>query len=126
MTIHDFLGTLTVLTHDELRQALQRRHALDVNEFWLRGPDNWPVVAIQVTGDWAVVHFFPEDGHPGFLSNTEVAVVNEPVGFHTCQIGQLWHPPVNRIVSFGAASLVANQFFEDEQSRPMGVDWLEL
>jgi hypothetical protein len=90
--------------------------------------DEYPSLAIRVTKDYADVHYFPYDGHPGFrcLGGEEL-----PEGgwtslvYQGCDPGDGEETPNEFIVPFATACAIANEFFRSGE-RSGAVEWLEL
>jgi hypothetical protein len=50
-----------------LTQILEQRDERGGGEFWLANDgDRFPCLAVVVAGAMSFIHYFPEDGHPGF------------------------------------------------------------
>jgi hypothetical protein len=97
--------------------------------FWLsEGLEQYPVLAITVTGELADVMFYPEESHPGFRC---LGGQGLPKGGSTTFVFDGCDPwtgedsPNEFVVSLNSASLIAVEFLEKKQMS-VAVSWLEL
>ena len=98
LKVEHFGGAVEVDDSAALDRVLDARYGNDVNEYWLGGEEKYPCLAIQVRGSVACLHFFPRDGHPGFLSvgdetaaGIETFYTNTPTEGVTSPPAQLFH-----------------------------------
>jgi hypothetical protein len=69
MFVQDFDSVRNVENPADIEAVLSKRHRAGVNSFWLgQRAAGFPAVAIMVNGDLAHVHYFPNEGPPGFAS----------------------------------------------------------
>jgi hypothetical protein len=113
----------------ELTAALARRDDRGGALFYITPDDQqYPSLAIRVTEDYADIHYFPYDGHPGFrcLGGEEL-----PKGgwtrfvYQGCDPGTGEETPNEFIVPFAMAAAIAKAFLRTGQ-RSDAVRWLEL
>ncbi len=97
--------------------------------FWLSDGDyTFPALVLRVTGDVADVHYFPEDGHPGFRC---VAIQGLLEGGVTTLVYAGCDPwtgedtPNEFIISIESARVIAEHFFVSKLMSN-AVRWLEL
>lgn len=98
-------------------------------QFWLTPDDHkYPALAIRVSGDVADIHYFPEDGHPGFRCLGGEGLPRDGL---TTLVYQGADPatgeetPNEFIVPFETARSVAAEFFRSRQMSD-AVSWFEL
>jgi len=127
MNIDHFGGEEIAADAATLEAVLGKRYGANANEFWLSGEEPYPAVTILVREQLACVHFFPEDGHPGYLLKGGRSIV-EPSGFTTF----FTNTPTEEIevaneniVPFSDAQRIAREFFLTN-SMPGSDDWFEL
>jgi hypothetical protein len=130
MKVIDFGGTHSAHSIPQLEQLLRARFRNQENEFLL-APDasKYPYLSIMVRGDVAVLYYFPEGDHAGYLAvggklNLDLQEMT------TFQIGGL--DPGDTIdiqnefiVPFSEALKVAEEFFHS-QELPRSIEWFEL
>ena len=67
MQVHGVRRSWQVDDIQGLKRVLAWRDARGGAIFWLSGEDvRYPCLGIRVSGNIADVHYFPEEGHPGF------------------------------------------------------------
>ena len=119
----DYAGDL-----GSLDAVLTSRYGTNANEFWLSLEDEkFPALAILVRDDLANVHYFPEDGHPGYLltesqpnaktGGSTVFFTNTPS--EEVEIGN------EGVVPFSSALKAAHEFFSST-TLPTLEGWFEL
>jgi hypothetical protein len=130
MEVEDLSGTHRVHSIAQLEQLLGVRFKDEENEFWLRaGKSDHPALSIMVKGDLAAVHYFPEEGHAGYVSiggkmnlyPSEMTIFR--IG--SLDVGDTAYVPNESIVPFSDALGVAREFFLS-QELPRSIEWLEL
>ncbi len=65
--VDSFAGQERVVDLAALHELLETRFE-GANHFWLSGEERFPTLAVAVANEVASVHYFPEEGHPGFIS----------------------------------------------------------
>ncbi len=97
--------------------------------FWLsHGDQEYPCLGIRVTGDFADVHFFPHNGHPGFQClGGEGLPVDEmtTLVFEGCDPTTGEESPNEFIVPFSTALSIATEFLLHRRMSD-AVSWFEL
>jgi hypothetical protein len=114
---------------ESLRAALAWRDLKGGAIFWLGdGHGEYPQLAIRISGDFADIHYFPEEGHPGFRS---LGGEGLPKGGMTTFIYDGSDPaegedtPNEFVVSPAVVWLVAKEFFLSKRMSN-AVSWFEL
>lgn len=130
MRVHDFGGTHRVNSMARLEQLLGARFNDQLNEFSLYSDSSiYPLLTIMVKGDLAAIHYFPEDGHAGYVSigGKTNPDPKKTTTFHigTLDAGDTANVPNEFIVPFSEALEVAKEFFRS-QELPRSIKWLEL
>ncbi len=121
---HD-TGSRVLTTESQLEEALRLHFTQDTAELWLSGEARFPCLAILVRGEHANVHWFPEEGHPGFQSVSEASDVDGETtvtfraGGQETQVSRHW------IVSADLARRAAREMFHSTD-RPECLVWEEL
>ena len=112
-----------------LHQALAWRDARGGGIFFLsRENVQYPHLCIRVSGNIADVHFFPEEGHPGYRCLGDEGM---PEGESTTFVYEGCDPwdgeetPNRFVVPFETARSIATAFLRSER-RPDTVSWFEL
>ena len=112
-----------------LEDALAWRDSRGGARFWLAHNDQkYPALAIRVTGDVADVHFFPEEGHPGFRCLGGEGLLKggwTVLVFQGCDPGTGEETPNEFVVPFKTACSIAREFFSRKQMSDT-VSWFEL
>src|SRR5262245_52179641 len=111
--------TWEVADQPGLAAALAWRDERGGAMLWLT-PDNarYPALALRISGDVADVHYFPQDGHPGFRC---LGGDRQPAGGVTRLVYQGADPatgedtPNEFIVPVELAGEVAAEFFQSQQ-----------
>ena len=129
MKIEDFNNVHDITSLDELEGVLKTRYENGINQFSLY-EDNikYPWVALMVNGDLAALHYFPHEGHPGFIPLGK-NVGLEPGGFTTFYLSnphreKLWIPNYS-VIPYSVALTAAKEFFSSRQL-PQSIEWFEL
>lgn len=68
ITIEHFGGRVELEGEAEISEVLALRYGEGFNEFWISGAAQFPNVSLVVGTRGAALHYFPEEGHPGFRS----------------------------------------------------------
>lgn len=112
----------------DLEKALAWRDSRGGGLFWLSQDGGFPTLAIRVSGDVADLHFFPEDGHPGFRCLGGVSLPEDGMTklvFEGCDPEDGEETPNRFIVPLERAISVAREFL-GRQQMPSAVSWFEL
>jgi hypothetical protein len=121
MTVDGTCGHNTVSSLHELTQLLQSTRNGDFGEFWL-GSETFPALAIHINGNFAYLHFFPADRHPGFQPVGDAE--GEDVKFQQEGQGEFSMPRAF-VVSVEQAYQAAAEFFTASHL-PGCIKWTEL
>jgi len=112
-----------------LRAVLAWRDSKGGAIFWIgEGYQKCPELAICISGESAHIHYFPEDGHPGFRC---VGGEGLPQGgmtkfvFEGCDPGTGEDTPNGFVVSLMTVWLVTKEFFLSKRMSN-SVSWFEL
>ena len=128
MKIEDLQGSYEANNASELEAILLKRYGPGVNSFWLsHNNEKHPSIGLLVKGDLAVFHYFPSEGHPGFIPAARVATLNmeETTIFSVDTIGQELEVS-NQIVTLFSTALPAAKDFFVSKELPSSIKWLEL
>lgn len=124
INVEHFGGSVEVTDPTALDEVLRTRFANDANEYWLCGDERYPVLAINVRGSSAMIHFFPEDGHAGFGSIGDESAAGVET-FYTNTATEELEIWARAVVDFEQARLAALEFMRSG-SIPTVIDWYEL
>ena len=112
-----------------LEDALAWRDNLGGGAFFIASDnEEYPMLAIRVSGDLADVHYFPQAGHPGFRclgGDGLPAGGTTPLVFQGCDPAAGEETPNKFIVPIETACAVAREFFDTRQMSE-SVSWVEL
>jgi hypothetical protein len=111
-----------------LEEVLAWRDARGGAFFWLTHDEQYPSLAIRVSGDLADIHFFPRDGHPGFRClGGEGMAEGGPTTlvFEGCDPGDGEDTPNEFVVPFETAKSIASEFLRSQRMSG-DVSWFEL
>jgi hypothetical protein len=114
---------------ESLDAALVWRDGRGGGIFWLRpDDDDYPALAMRVSGEVADIHYFPHEGHAGFRC---LGGEGLPEGRMTTLVYEGACPstgeetPNEFVVSFETARSLAAEFFHTTK-KPEAVQWFEL
>ena len=127
MIVYDFDQMFEIVTLPELEVALNRRHGIGINSFWLgHVAGGFPAINIVVKGDLAHVHYFPKEGHPGFASQAKLPVPrpDETSAFFIRPKEKIWILN-GEVIPFSEA-LKAAQEFALSRTMPQCLRWTSL
>lgn len=124
MNVEHFGGEVDVTDAAALDDILGLRFCDGVNEYWLCGEGRYPLLAILVRGAVACLHFFPAEGHPGFVSVGDGAPGGKRV-FYTNTPTEEIEVDSSAVVPFDQARQAAHAFFRSRVI-PGSVHWDEL
>jgi hypothetical protein len=129
LTMHDFHDAVVLRDAADVRHALGIRYEHGANELWLAHDSRkYPVLAILLRDDVAVLHYFPEERDPGFQSRRRGAAPPATVPtewFMSPMPADNATVPDDAVVPVESALEAALQFFERAEL-PTAIDWFEL
>jgi Immunity protein Imm1 len=128
MIVGDFSGEIEVEDERQLANALRRRHAGELNAFWLCDKQKErPALSILAKGDLAYLHYFPTEDHPGYASIGRAGGLASGETTDFCMALDEYPVPIqnNRIVPFHMAVKVAKEFLRSDEL-PKAIQWFEL
>lgn len=130
MRVEEHTRSWRVTNAVELAAALTSRDNEGGALFFISPGDNqqYPYLAIRVTKDYADVHFYPFDGHPGFRCLGGADLPEDGwtnFVYQGCDPGTGEETPNRFIVPFATACEIAKEFIRTSE-RSAVVDWLEL
>ena len=130
MEVDGLDGIHSVHSIAQLEQLLGARFKNEENDFLLT-PDSsdYPRLSIMVKGDFAAIHYFPQDGHAGHVAlggrmNLDSKKMTK-FSIGRLDAGDTIHVPNHLIVPFSEALKVAKEFFHS-QELPRSIEWFEL
>lgn len=109
----------------DITAVLEHRHNR-VNEFWLsHEADSYPLMAIEVVENLALVHYWPYEGHPGYrlLGNVPELPPDGETEFQICS--EYETTPNTFVVKFDIALKAAIAFSRTPEMPKVG-EWYEL
>jgi hypothetical protein len=126
----DAFGTFEVSQEADLARIFATRDGDGANEIWLFPKrQEYPCLAIHVHGTMAHLHFIPEDGHPGYISQSgqldDGEVPDEMIVLNTRGSNDSIEVRRDSLVSASAAFVVASEFFRT-RARATTIQWFEL
>ena len=130
MRVEEFTRSWHVTNAKELAAALTSRDDKGGALFFISPDDDqrYPSLAIRVTKDYADVHYFPFDGHPGFRCLGGAGLPQDgwtSFVYQGCDPGTGEETPNEFIIPFATACVIAKDFLRSGQ-RSDAVEWLEL
>ncbi len=130
MIIEHFGGKNTCGNLEDLENILRFRTDKGLNEFWIWISEEIenPCMAMLVKNDYAYLHFFPEEGHPGFQSvgqDTDLDEDGDSTFYTGSDSGEEVSVPNYAVLPFQMAVNAVKEFFETKEM-PQSVDWEEL
>jgi hypothetical protein len=128
MKIEDLQDIYVANSPSELEVILLKRYGPGVNSFWLsHNNEKHPSIGLLVTGDLAVLHYFPSEGHPGFVPAARVATLNtEETTIFSVNTVEEELEVSNQIVTLFSIALSAAKEFLVSKELPSSIKWLEL
>lgn len=67
MIAHVGNESIPIHTERDLQDVMNRRDRKNGLEVWFAESTNsFPCIAVRISPPWCDIHFFPQDGHPGF------------------------------------------------------------
>ena len=130
MRVDEYIRSWQVTNANELAAALTSRDEKGGALFYITPDDDqrYPLLAIRVTNDFADVHYFPFDGHPGFRCLGGVGLPKDgwtSFVYQGCDPGAGEETPNEFVIPFSTACAIAEEFLRSGQ-RSDAVEWLEL
>ena len=126
MKVEDFTGQYDVTDPLQLEEILRYRLPNGYNSFWLSHDSKYPAISLLAKGDLACVYYFPEDGHPGFHSVSDLPIIGQEVfEFRVDTPDQVQHIVGEAVIPFERASAAAREFLI-LPLQPTNLDWREL
>jgi hypothetical protein len=130
MRVEEHTRSWRVANAMELAAALTSRDEKGGALFFISPDDDQrcPSLAIRVTKDYADVHFFPYDGHPGLRCLGGIGLPKDgwtSFVYQGCDPGTGEETPNQFIIPFSTARAIAEEFLRSGQ-RSNAVEWLEL
>jgi hypothetical protein len=129
MRIFDFESTHYAADLKQIDFILSKRYGDGVNNFWIsHGEQRYPTIAILAKGNVACVHYFPREGHPGYVSLGDLKSLGlEPGGettFYVRPTAPIW--AINEhVISFPDALNAVHEFAANP-ALPKSIQWFEL
>lgn len=125
LEIFDVGGRQEASSTEQLHRALSRRFDRGNHfEIAARG-SSYPMLDLMVSGDLAVVHYFPAEGNAGAQSIGDPGSGAELVEFPDNGLGATVTMPGSTVLSLTTAIRCAEEFSIDLQ-RPTTITWYEL
>jgi hypothetical protein len=128
LVIEDFGGRCEVNSISDFEDALQKRYGSGVNEYWIsHDEEKNPVLALLINGNLSCVHYFPYEGHPGFVCVGNVDGLDKD-GFTTFSLQtveqkqEIWN---RHVIPLSKALMVTKDFFASKEL-PKSIEWNEL
>lgn len=129
MRIDGFRRTWHAEDEEALETTLMWRDSRGGADFWLsQEGEEFPCLAMQISGNVGHVMYFPRDGHPGFrcLGGEGLAEGGDTkLIFPGCDPADGEDVPNQFIVPFGKALLIAKDFFRNGKMSGTAA-WFEL
>ncbi len=118
-----------VENEQELEELLKKKDRCGGGLFWIAESENsYPYLGIRVTESVGDIHFFPEEGHPGFrcIGGEDLPKSgNTVLIYYGCDPADGEETPNEFIVPFATLLVVAKEFLQSKKL-PESVKWLEL
>lgn len=128
--LEDFKCSVTCNTIEQLTSAMQKRNDKGYNEFWICMDEkqSYPCIVVSVKDDLAYLHYFEEEGEPGWASVSERLNGLDEEGmttFYTNNGAEEIMIENRAIVAFDKA-VEAVEEFSDTGRMPNCMEWEEL
>lgn len=127
MIIEHFKGCMTCKAYTDVEAVLAQHTAQGTNEFIIRGEEPFPYMVVLKNNNYAYVHYYNEEDHPGFRSignEYDLDSSGDHVFYTNTDQEVVWIENVS-IVPFTIAELAVKQFYE-RMEMPACIDWDEL
>ncbi len=127
MKFEHFFGTDICNSADEIEEILCKQNENKVNEFWISNETAFPFMGVLTNSSYAYVHFFDEEGSPGFrgLADEDLGLDEDELPTFYSSNGEIMSVEIECIVSLNKAVEVVREFFETG-SMPTSIEWDEL
>jgi hypothetical protein len=128
LTIYDLKGGHEAKSLADFQAVLEKRYGPDANSFWIwHYEEKNPAISLLVRGNLSCIHYFPYEGHPGFVSVGTVESLDKDgftsFRFETVEQEQeIWNP---HVISASAGISAARDFFSSKDL-PKSIEWKEL
>ena len=127
MKFEHFLGTDLCDNLEGIVQIMKKQNENGFNEFWISIEKPFPLMAVLTSKSIAHVHFFDEDGSPGFsaLSDCNLGLdIDQTCVFYT-NTNEIIEVENEYILSIDRAIEIVQEFFITKQI-PKCIEWDEL
>jgi hypothetical protein len=124
MNVISFTGTFDTDDFNKVREVLERERVDGFNEVWLSHGGETSLLFLMRTA-LSVVHFFPKNGHPGFLSQGHLGGLGDQIWFRGSDSKQEIPMSSDAVVSLDEAIEAASQYCQEDRL-PSCLNWLEL
>ncbi len=128
MIFEHFLGTDMCDDLESIEQIMKKQNKNGVNEFWINIETPFPFMGVLTNKSFAYVHFFDEDGSPGFsaLSDCDLGLDIEKTSiFYTNNASEIIEVENECVLSIDKAIEIVKEFFNTKQI-PKCIEWDEL
>jgi len=126
LTVEHFGGKTEVSEARELEEVLKIRRFEGINEFVIFAKEEYPYMTFSVNGERACLHFFPEEGHPGFVSvGGGFAESGEEMTDFYLSPMEVVEIGSEFVVDIDTAYAAVKEFFSGYK-RPACLEWFEL
>lgn len=129
MRVEEYTRSWRVTNANELAAAMASRDEKGGALFYIAPDDEqYPLLAIRVTGDYADVHYFPYGGHAGFRCLGGEGLPEDgwtSFLYQGCDPGTGEQTPNKFVMAFAQAREIADVFLRTGL-RSGAVSWLEL
>ena len=119
-----FGGTVFIGDTEQLAELLSIRFADGFIELWISGPTPYPHLVVALARAGAALHYFPEEGHPGWLS-VGAEEAEGSVEFRTNTPQEPVEISAHAVVSVSLATRGIAEFLESD-AVPGSLKWEEL
>lgn len=124
MKVEHIFGCAEVNTEIELEKVMKITNDKNMNEFWISNEMDYPCLCVSVNGEYAHVHYFNEEGDPGYQAIGNLRIGNEMMVFMTNTNEEIYIEK-EYILRREDAVKVVLEFF-NTQDLPKCVEWEEL
>lgn len=130
MFVEDFYGMKICNNIEQLSKEMQKRDDKGYNEFWIcmDEEERYPCIVVSVYNDLAYLHYFEDEGEPGWSSVTEQSNGLDEEGmtkFYTNSGMEEIMIENGSIVSVDKAMEAVAEFMDTEEM-PDCIEWEEL
>lgn len=128
MKFEHFLGTDICDKADDIREIMKKQDVKNTNEFWISIETPFPCLGVLTNKSLAYVHYFDEDGSPGFraLSNCDLGLdEDETTTFYSNGGSEIMEVENECVITIEKAIEIVEEFFAAKKM-PMCIEWDEL